>query len=121
MKLIESKNSEVIMLDEQRKYTVYSVLLGEQIKFLLEDDKVFSFPFYIPASELEIVDGTVSKYWKYSGPLLSNQYSSSRMPMLAFEELINDLYFYQKLVDGDEDAKRRWRLIRDKLDSEFFQ
>ena len=68
-KLIASKDPDVNLLDERRKYTVYSVLLDEQIKFLVEDDNVFSFPFFIPSSDLEIVDGTVSKYWKYSGPL----------------------------------------------------
>ena len=118
IKLNGSKNPEAILLDDQREYTVYAVLLGEQIKFLIEDDNVFSFPFFIPTSDLVIVDGTVSKYWKYSEYLISDQHFSSRKPMLACEEMLDDRAFYQKLVDGDEDAKKVWQLISDRLDSE---
>jgi hypothetical protein len=118
-KLIGSQDPDVSLLDERREYAVYSVLLGEQIKFLVEDDNLFSFPFFVPASELAIVDGAVSKYWKYSGPLMSDQRFSSRMPMLACEEMLDDRLFYQKLVDGDEGAKRGWQLIKEQIDAEI--
>lgn len=119
-KLIESNDPDAGLLGGEQKYTVYSVLLGDQIKLLVEDGDIFSFPFFIPASEVEIIDGTLSKYWKYSGPVASDQRYSSRAAMLACEEMLHDRLFYQRLVDGDSDAKKEWQLIKNQMDAELF-
>ena len=117
-KLIESNDPDAKLLSGDQKYIVYSVLLGDQVKLLIEDGDVFSFPFFVPASEVDIVDGSLSKYWKYSGHIASDQQYSSRAAMLTFEEMLRDRFFYQRLVDGDSDAKKEWKLIKNKIDSE---
>lgn len=117
-KLSASQCQDVQKLSEDRNYVVYAVLFSENIKFLVEDEDVFSFPFYIPSNEVEIINNTVSKDWKYQSPLDRNDKYSSRPAMLACEELL-DRMFYQKLVEGNKSAKETWKLIKRQQDSEI--
>jgi len=117
-KLSDSLCEDVQQLSDDKHYVVYAILLGEQTKFLIEDDDIFSFPFYVLASEVEVVNGAVSGYWKYENPLERSESFSSRPAMLASEEML-ERFFYQNLVNGEENAKKEWELIKEKLDSEM--
>ncbi|PHS60218.1 MAG: hypothetical protein COB03_00225 [Alteromonas sp.] len=117
-KLKETRCEDAKQLSNDKNYVVYAILLDEKTKFLLEDDDVFSFPFYVLASEVEVVNGAVSGYWKYENPLDRSERFSSRPAMLASEEML-ERFFYQNLVNGEENAKKEWELIKEKLDSEM--
>lgn len=116
-KLSGSTCQDACILTDGKKYTVYAILLGEQNKFLVEDEDAFSFPFFISANEVEVIDNSASMYWKYSGPLAREHQCSSRPAMLACEEML-ERFFYQKLVDGDIDIKNVWKLMKEQLDIE---
>lgn len=111
-------STDVERLHEGKKYHVYAILFGEQTKFLIEDDDVFSFPFYVSANEVEIIDNAVSVYWKYSNPLNKTDIFSSRPAMLACEKML-ERSFYQDIVNGEERAKTEWELIKAKIDAEL--
>lgn len=116
-KLSGSTCQDACLLIDDKPYTVYAILLGEQNKFLVEDEDAFSFPFFISENEVEIIDNRVSMYWKYSGHLAREHQCSSRPAMLACEEML-ERFFYQKLVDGDNDTKNVWNLMKEQLDIE---
>lgn len=114
----ESRCEDAKQLSDNKNYVVYAILLGEQTKFLIEDDNVFSFPFYVLANEVEVLSGAVSTYWKYASPLDRSEKCSSRPAMLASEEML-ERFFYQSLVNGEDGAKKEWELLKEKLDSEI--
>lgn len=117
-KLTGSLCEDVKQLSDNKNYVVYAILLGKQTKFLIEDDDVFSFPFYVFANEVEIVNDAVSAYWRYASPLDKREKCSSRPAMLASEEML-ERFFYQNLVNGEASERKKWELIKEKLDSEM--
>jgi hypothetical protein len=117
-KISGSQCKDVEQLSDNKNYVVYAILLGEQTKFLIEDDDVFSFPFYVLANEVKVVNGIVSAHWQYASSLNRTEKYSSRPAMLASEEML-ERFFYQKLVNGDEGAKKDWELLKGKIDSEM--
>jgi len=117
-KLVGSMCQDASLLNDSKIYTVYAILCYAEAKFLLEEEDAFSFPFYVSTKELEIIDNTVSKYWKYSNPLEKSLKFSSRPAMLACEEM-QERFFYQKLVEGELTAKNVWELLKERLDKEF--
>ncbi|MDN7125375.1 hypothetical protein [Pseudidiomarina terrestris] len=117
-KLASSLCQDANLLKESKTYIVYAILFDEDVKFLVEDEDVFSFPFFVSAKEVEIIDNKVSSYWKYSNPLTRTPKSSSRSAMLACEEML-ERFFYQTLVDGELSSKRKWELLKERLDKEF--
>ncbi len=116
-KLNDSQCQDACLLSDSKRYTVYAILLGEQTKFLVEEEDAFSFPFFVSAAEVKVINSAVSMYWKYLGPLDREQKCSSRPAMLACEKML-ERFFYQKLVDGDLDVNAEWKLIKEQLDSE---
>lgn len=117
-KLASSIDQDASLLNERKEYTVYAILFGEDVKFLVEEEDAFSFPFFVSAKELEIIDNKASMYWRYSSPSAKDLKSSSRPAMLACEEML-ERFFYQKLVDGELSSKKEWELLKERLDKEF--
>lgn len=113
---VNDDDSALLKLD--RHYTVYAVLLGKDPKFLVCDEEVFSFPFFVSSTVVEVVDPCLSRLWRYISPLPSTDAHSSRQAMLAFAAFEQDPRFYQDLVDGCENAVRVWERVKAEIDDE---
>jgi len=105
------------LLQSGQRYTVYAILLGSPNQFLVCEERSLSFPFFVSLDAIDFVDTRLPGCLHYSPPLPSTEEYSSRSPLLAFPEMVSDRLFYQKLVDGDEDAKRVWQRVKRSIDA----
>lgn len=85
-----------------RKYHVYAitVFLGIAWYYILNDDGHY-WPTWTPAPMFEIADGSLPASWKVGYFKFGRQY-----PIISFPEWADDHSFYERLVDGDQEALR---------------
>jgi len=78
------------------EYVVYAVALrANQIWYYVCDDADLWYPFHYPAPLFEIVDSSLSRYWRYA----FTPSHSDHLAVLAFEEWASDEYYYDRLTD----------------------
>ena len=85
-----------------REYTVYGVLFRDNMPwYYLCDEDYDEYPTPFASDFFEVVDDQLSKYWKLSFIDLGEGQAST---VLAFDEWASDRSFYERLIDGDDEA-----------------
>lgn len=100
-----------------RDYIVYAitVFLGYPWYYVCTDDGV-PYPKWTPAPLFEVVEGSISKYWEYG--YLRNEQNKLAYPIFAFKEWARDLFFYDRLTDGDPLATEVFERYKALIDQE---
>ena len=97
-----SKSDGEIDLDIAREYTVYGIEFWDNCPWFYlctEVDDEYPKPF--AAEFFEVIDEHISQYWRL-GSTPSGERGNSTS--LVFEEWSKDPSFYERLIDGDEQA-----------------
>ena len=105
-------------LEIGKEYVVYgmTVFLGYVWYFICDEASDY-YPRWNPAPLFEVVDGRLSRYWRYGyapGPT-----REQTQVVLAFEEWANDPYFYDRLSDGEEREVDIFARYKRLIDAEF--
>lgn len=108
-----SEHRDAASLVTDQLYPVYAVLFDSSIQYLVSEERSFSFPFYVSSQAVDLVDTQLPSFMHFSPALLSTMECSSRAPMVGFFEIVTDRFFYQRLVEGAEEATRVWYGVRD--------
>lgn len=112
----QGSDAELIRLDKE--YVVYGILMSESHKFLIFEEEQFSFPFFVSCEVVDLVDASGSRFWRYSPALPSSDEYSARAALMAFDEIVDNRFFYQNLVDGERMAVDGWLKAKQLLDHE---
>lgn len=108
-----SLHNDADLLESDKAYFVFAILFGNELSFLISEERSFSFPFFISESAVDIFAGKISFDMYFSPALPGSDAASSRSPMLGFKEIVMDRFFYQRLVDGGNDEILIWNKIKD--------
>lgn len=111
IKLKHGHHSEHIKPD--RAYPVFAIYIGSTSDFLVMGES-HSFPVSMNIREIDILDNRLSKYWEY-GCYDSDKWST----ILSFREWSSDSYFYQNLVEGNENAREALLKYQAKIENEY--
>ncbi len=78
-----------------KEYVVYGLTtyFNKVWYYICDDNR--DYPIWYPAPLFEVVDNRASSFWKYRFDLADNSI------LFAFEEWVSDLYFYDRLTDGE--------------------
>lgn len=97
-----------------RSYPVYGVtiLLGITWYYILDDDEL-PWPVWAPAPLFDVIDGTLPNSWQFGYFRFSLE---QQFPLLSFPEWAADHFFYERLVDGEEDAVRVFACRRQEVE-----
>lgn len=106
-----------------KEYNVYAITLqlGYVWYYICDEDHYDIYPVWNPSPLFEVVDGRISKYWKYNFVRLNSQIRFARpITIFAFTEWAIDPYeYYYKLTDGDEKEVAIFEHYRGLMDLEF--
>lgn len=81
-----------------KDYTVYALKEWQgSVWYYICDDNYMYYPMQTPAPLFEIIDNTLSKYWRFK--LYPNG-----LLKIAFEQWFSDTYFYDKLTNQEEEV-----------------
>ena len=99
-----------------RVYFVYGVTVYRYIAwYYVFDDYRLRWPTWMPAPLFDIVDGTIPRSWIMGYFRFSRE---EQHPLLSFPEWAKDHFFYERLVDDDEEAVRIFALRRAEVERE---
>lgn len=101
------------------EYTVFAMYLESPIKFMIQADSLPAAPYCISLDDVEIVDNRLSKFWLFGDVVPSTNDSMKRPAILAFPDWINDIYFYQNIVESQGNSGEIWQGYRTKMELEF--
>jgi len=92
---------EALSLD--KLYMVYAVFTLKNSRCFLicndfYDGASYNYPMFYPSSLFKIIDNKVSKYWINKED--KNNFQTGKDNDLGFPNIINEEYFYGKLVEG---------------------
>lgn len=105
-------------LNISNDYVVYGMtkFLGYMWYYILDEASTY-YPRWNPSPLFEVVDNRISKYWKYKHDY--NRDTQQDIVIFAFEEWVNDDYFYDSLTDGDENTVSIFNKYKDLMMLEF--
>ena len=84
-----------------KEYVVYALALRDkQVWYYICDDADLYYPVHQPAPLFEVIDNTVSKYWRFKFTAEPNPLDN--IAVFAFDEWVSDEYFYDHLTDKAE-------------------
>lgn len=110
-----SKGSNQLFLTLGKAYVVYAITnLDDMILYYISDDINLPYPIWHPINFFEVVNGRPSKYWKLS----TWEKKGNPKLLIAFEEWINDRFFYEKLVDGNRREEKIFERMKKLMDIE---
>jgi hypothetical protein len=95
-----------------RAYVVYALLFQETLRMLVQEERDLSFPFFVDAAHFEVVDGRIPSGWRWGQP------AHGARRLVAFDRMVNDPMFYERLVDGAPDARSAWESAKAAIDAE---
>lgn len=98
---------------------VYAIAVGEQLEFVVQEDKFPSAPSFVPASEYEIIDGRMSKFWIIAEPSNPNGYGLAQSYLLTFRQWAESGAFYERLVNGEIEEVSIWQKYQNLISIEF--
>lgn len=101
------------------EYTVFAIYLRLPIEFMVQVDSLPSEPIPVCYDDVEVVDNRLSNYWLFGDAISETNELMGRPAILAFSEWVNDIGFYQDIVDGKNNAGKIWREYRKKMELEF--
>ena len=84
-------------------YSVYAVFYRKDggIWIYLNTVPESDYPYPYPIEMFEIVDGSIPSGWAVG---FGNDLSGTNFKCISFSEWVNDLRFYEKLIEGDKNA-----------------
>lgn len=106
-------------LERGIEYTVFAVYFKQPIEFMIQVDSLPSAPFSIISDDVDIVDNRISKFWVFGNVSHATNISNERPAVLAFPEWVNDIGFYQNIVESEGDSGSIWRKYKKKMEFEF--
>lgn len=103
-----------------KEYNVYAITLFRgYVWYYICDEDYFSYPIWNPAPLFEVVDGRISRYWKYNFTKGDKRWPGTKT-IFAFEEWANDPYnYYDRLTNGNETEVAIFKRYKDLMDVEF--
>jgi hypothetical protein len=98
-----------------RTYYVYAMTfyLGIAWYYILNDDGHY-WPTWTPAPMFEIIDGALPESWQVG---YFNFGREHQYPIISFPEWAEDHAFYERLVDGDDEAVRTFQRRRREVEA----
>jgi uncharacterized protein YbaR (Trm112 family) len=101
-----------------KEYTVYCIYISMgYIEYTICDNE--HDPYYshgYPAFLFDVVDPRLSKWWVYS--FFKESYDSSFV-YITYPEWAQDPYYYNRLIDGDEEAMKAFKHYKQLMDLEY--
>jgi hypothetical protein len=95
-----------------KDYTVYALKEWQgSVWYYICDDNYMYYPMQNPAPLFEIIDNTLSKYWRFK--LYPNG-----LLKIAFEQWFSDTYFYDKLTNQEEEEVLIFEKVKELMDAE---
>lgn len=97
-------------------YVVYALeVKSGRLRYYISDDVYHAtrYPGPYDAYFLEAVDRRVSRFWEVA-------FRDSNL-IVSFSQWAQDQHFYEKLVEGDEDARRIFEAQKGLMDTEFLR
>jgi hypothetical protein len=87
-----------------KEYNVYAITSIKKHNWFLicdenYDERNIYYPLYLPSNLFTITDGKISKCW-IAGEGMDEYDTNEKIIQFGFRELIEDGYFYGKLVEG---------------------
>jgi hypothetical protein len=101
------------------EYTVFALYLEQPIEFMIQVDSLPAAPYSISSDDVDIVDNRLSRFWVFGNAVQATKVSNARPAILAFPEWVNDVGFFQKIVEGEGGAGDIWREYKEKMELEF--
>jgi hypothetical protein len=92
-------------------FTMMKNLQKQQWEFVVKAATHHHFPMQTPAPLFEIIDNTLSKYWRFK--LYPNG-----LLKIAFEQWFSDTYFYDKLTNQEEEEVLIFEKVKELMDAE---
>lgn len=107
-------------LEIGKEYNVYAITLFRgYVWYYICDEDYSYYPVWNPSPLFEVVDGKLSKFWRFNFIKEHPHYIGSET-IFAFEEWANDPYsYYDKLTDGDEAEVSIFKRYKNLMDVEF--
>jgi len=105
---------------EGKVYPVAAIRFGEAgAKALIDVEWFPTAPFGVQENNFELVDDRISRYWRYGPQVPATLMVNARPTILTFAEWVSDIFFFEKLVTGDYEARSIWDIRRAQLAIEF--
>ena len=119
MKIALRDDKESKYLERGVEYTVFAVYLKHPIEFMIQVDSLPSAPFLISSDDVDILDNRLSKFWVFGNVTQATINSNERPAILAFPEWVNDIGFYQNIIESTGGSGDIWREYKEKMELEF--
>ena len=108
-----------IPLSVNKDYLVYGVEFWSNLypRFYICDDRYPRMNYPVPyfADFFSMIDNRVSKYWAFG---IRNGAEGKIYPSLSFKEWVDDPSFFERLIDGDTNAKKVFEKYKNLMDPE---
>lgn len=111
--VVDEKDSYAYVCDPEKPYFVYAVLSlesGKELSYMLNvwgqgsNDTIYD----IPAKYFTVLDNTIPENWE-SG---SYEMHDKTIYIQSFPEMAHDKYFYPRLMDGDPEIVKIFRIYQ---------
>lgn len=108
---------QVFSLEVGKQYVVYGITcnLGHLWYYICDEDYTY-YPVWNPSPLFRIVDNRLSSFWRIG--IYSVGSTKLAMPIIAFEEWVNNPVFYDQLTDGEEEAVVVFKKYKQLMDEE---
>ena len=100
-----------------KRYVVYAATMFLLCPWFYICDELFRYyPIWHPSPLFSIIDGRLSRYWKCG---IHRSFTEPLHPLvIAFPEWVDDEGYYERLADGNDDAKALFAHYKDLIDKE---
>lgn len=103
-------------IEEKKEYVVYALMFHKCYPWYFIEE-YGDIPGWAPAPLFNVVDGRISRYWKYHCNCGNNQNTTD--VVFSFEEWLDNEYYYDYLIDGREKEKEIFKRYKKLMDIEF--
>lgn len=103
----------------ETEYTVYAMYLDSPIELIIQVDSLPATPYSISLNDVDVIDNRLSKYWVISEAITASNLTQKRPAILSFPEWVNDIYFFENIVESKNNAGDIWRQYKGKMELEF--
>ncbi len=98
-----------------KEYVVYALAFRDtQVWYYIVDDAELWYPVHHPAPLFDVIDDSLSGYWKYRFMPENLDY----LALFTFEEWRSDPHFYERLTEHAEEEVSIFERIKSLMDSE---
>lgn len=95
-----------------KEYIVYALYEWQgKVWYYICDERYTYFPIHNPAPLFEVIDNSLSKYWRF-------KLAPNGLLEIAFEQWVSDSFFYDKLTDKEEAEVAIFEKVKELMDAE---